>query len=134
MKASGALSPRSLLSQLFQGPAPWEEDVTGVLPEGVAIDDVLGIRVAGGEATVNLSSNFYRGCQSLSAQEEKLLVYAIVNTLSGLPAVSQVRFQVEGETVDTLVSAVFLRGPLLANPGIVRNGSAPEETAQPESP
>ena len=53
-------------------------------------------------------------------QQEQNLIYAFVNTLTELSSVSSVRFQVEGETVDHLVSAVYLRGSLLRNPGIVR--------------
>lgn len=120
MDPVGAVSPRALLQELFKGPAAWEEGAARVTPDGVSIDDILGIRIAGGEAIVNLSSNFYRCCQGLTAQQEKNLIYAVVNTLTGLPSVSSVRFQVEGEAVDYLVSAVYLRGSLLGNPGIVR--------------
>lgn len=115
-----AVSPRALLGELFKGPAEWEEGAARVLPDGVSIDDILGIRISGGEAAVNLSSNFYRCCQSLTAQQEQNLIYAMVNTLTELPSVSAVRFQVEGETVDHLVSALFLRGALMRNPGIIR--------------
>lgn len=120
MEQLDAESPRALLGELFKGPAEWEAGAVRMLPGGVSIDDVLGIRIADGEATVNLSSNFYRCCQGLTAQQEKNLIYAVVNTLTGLPSVSSVRFQVEGEAVDYLVSAVYLRGSLLGNPGIVR--------------
>lgn len=120
MDPIGAVSPRALLSELFEGPEAWETGAARVLPDGVSIDDLLGIRISGGEATVNFSSNFYRCCQSLTAQQEQNLIYAFVNTLTELSSVSSVRFQVEGETVDHLVSAVYLRGSLLRNPGIVR--------------
>ena len=115
-----AVSPRAILSELFEGPAEWEKNAARVLPDGVSIDDVLGIRIEEGEATVNLSSNFYRCCQSLTAQQERNLIYAFVNALTELPLVSAVRFQVEGETVDRLVSSLYLRGALMRNPGIIR--------------
>ena len=102
------------------GPAAWETGAARVMPDGVSIDDVLGVRIAGGEAVVNLSSNFYRCCQSLTPQQEQNLIYAIVNTLTSLTTVSSVRFQVEGEAADYLVSTIYLRGPLLRNPGIIR--------------
>lgn len=115
-----AVSPRAILNELFMGPASWEQGAARVLPDGVAIDDILGIRIADGEATVNLSSNFYRCCQSLTAQQERNMIYAMVNSLTELTQVKSVRFQVEGETVDHLVSSLFLRGPLLRNPGLIR--------------
>jgi len=120
MDKMSSVSPRALLGELFEGPAGWETGAARVLPDGVSVDDVLGIRIANVEATVNLSSNFYKCCQSLTAQQEKALIYAMVNTLTDLPSVSSVRFQVEGETVDYLVSSIFLRGALLRNPGMIR--------------
>lgn len=120
MDPISAVSPRALLSELFKGPAAWETGAARVLPDGVSIDDVLGVRISGGEAVVNLSSNFYRCCQSLTPQQEQNLIYAMVNTLTELRQVSSVRFQVEGESVDSLVSAIYLRGSLLRNPGIIR--------------
>lgn len=120
MDQVSAVSPRALLGEVFEGPAGWEEGAARVLPDGVSIDDVLGIRIADGEATVNLSSNLYKCCQSLTAQQEKALIYSMVNTLTELPSVSSVRFQVEGETVDYLVGSIYLRGALLRNPGMIR--------------
>ena len=115
-----AVSPRAMLGELFEGPAEWETGAARVLPDGVSIDDILGIRVGSYEAVVNLSSNFYRCCQSLTPQQERNLIYAMVNTLTELPQVSTVRFQVEGETVDHLVSSLYLRGALMRNEGIIR--------------
>ncbi len=115
-----AASPRALLGELFEGPDPWEEGASRVMPDGVSIEDVLGIRISGDEAVINLSSNFYRCCQSLTPQQEKNMIYAMVNALTELPAVSAVRFQVEGETVDYLIRSVYLRGALMRNPGIIR--------------
>lgn len=114
-----ALQPRALLAGVFQGPAEWETGAARALPDGVTIDDVLGVRIAGGTAAVNLSSNLYRCCQSLTAQQERCLIYAMVNTLAQLDGVNAVRFQVEGETVDSLVGEIWLRGELMENPGIV---------------
>jgi spore germination protein GerM len=121
MAPLSATSPRALLHELFKGPAACETRAVRIMPDGVSIDDVLGIRISGGEAVVNLSSNFYRCCQSLTPSGEQNLIYAMVNTLTGLDSVSSVRFQIEGETVDHLVSSMYLRGPLLRNPGIIRS-------------
>lgn len=125
----GARSPRALLKEVFAGPASWESEAARVAPDGVGIEDLLGVRVYEGEAVVNLSSNLYRCCQGLNAQQERNLVYAMVNTITGLPGVSTVRFQLEGEPVDTLVSAIFLRGSLMRNPGLIRERQTQEESA-----
>ncbi|NLG26187.1 MAG: GerMN domain-containing protein [Clostridiales bacterium] len=115
MNQKDAGSPRALLAALIAGPMPWEAG-RPVVPEGIDAGDLLGVRVEGGEAAVNLSSNFYRYCQGLPEQGERDLVYAMVNTLTGLTGINRARFYVEGEPVDTLVGAIHLRGPLLPLP------------------
>lgn len=112
-------SARAALSALMAGPKAWEEG-SATLPAGLTEADVLGIRISGGEALVNLSSNFYRCCQSFSALQEQLMVYSMVNALTDLDEVERVRFYVESEPVDTLVTTVFLRGALMRNPGLIR--------------
>ncbi len=120
MNRQSALSARARLAELFRGVEPWEAGAARVMPEGVSIDDVLGVRIEGNEAVVNFSSNFYRCCQILNQQQERNLIYSMVNTLCELPSVRAVRFQIEGETVDHLVSEIFLRGALMPNWGIVK--------------
>lgn len=135
MNQKSAVSPRALMGELFKGPMQWEEGAARVLPDGVTLDDVLGVRVIEGEAIVNLSSNLYKCCQGLTAQQERSLIYAIVNTLTELETISAVRFQVEGESVDQLVSEMFLRGPLMRNPGLIverEEAKAAEETEETE--
>ena len=122
-----ALSPRSLISELFDYAGS-----TGALsfpvPETVYASDILGIQVDGKIARVNLSGNFYRSCQLLKAEAERALIYCVVNTLCGLDEISAVRFYVEGVSADSLAGAVYLKRPLMANPGII---VMPEETGEP---
>ena len=114
-----AVSPRMLLAPLFDGPAAWESGVSRVIPDGLSPDDLLGIRVENGEAVLNFSAAFYARCQRLTAQQERNLVYAVVNTITGRDDVTAVRFQIEGATVDTLVHEISLLGPLVRNPGLI---------------
>lgn len=119
MAAADALSPRMTMAELFGEPKSWETGVQRVVPDGLTSDDLLGVRIENGEATLNFSARFYAGCQRLSAQQERNLVYALVNTLTERPDVDAVRFQIEGASVDKLVSSISLRGPLLRNPGLI---------------
>lgn len=114
-----AVSPRALLEQLIDGPLVFDGGAKPVMPDGVADADLLGIRIEERTALVNLSSNFYRLCQGLTPDEERNLIYAMVNTLCELDFVNRVRFYVAGATVDTLTRDIFLRGALLPNPGLV---------------
>lgn len=111
------LSVRVRLSLLFEGPV--SRKLRSTTPEGITIADILGIRVSGGLAHVNLSAGAYAKCQSFSRVEEELFVYALVNTLCRMEGVSGVRLYVEGEQVDVLTQFIHLEGVLLENPGRV---------------
>lgn len=119
MERGAALSPRILVEQVLLGPLPHESGVAAVAPAGTGKADIEGVRIEEGVALVNLSGNFYRSCQQLGVEAERNLIYALVNTLSGLNTVNRVRFFIDGQTVDTLVTTISLRGTLMPNPGIV---------------
>ena len=119
MSLQDSLSPRRLLEPLFAEPEDWEADVYRTIPDGLSIDDLIGVRITGGEAVLNFSSAFYAGCQRLNEQQERNLVYALVNTLTDDGSVNSVRIQIEGETVPCLVRSISLTEPLLRNPGLI---------------
>lgn len=114
-----ALSPRSLLNELFYYTDREGRQLSFPVPDNVYAEDILGIQVAGHIASVNLSANFYRCCQALDTLQERKLVYCIVNTLCALEGVRAVRFYVEGLSADTLAGSVYLKSPLMPDPGIV---------------
>ena len=127
-----ALSPKRLLTELFAFSGIENAPYRLPIPAVVYAEDLLGVQVSGGIARVNLSANFYRSCQTLSPRAERDLVYAMVNTLCTLDGVRAVRFYVEGRAADTLAGSVYLRSPLLPNPGLVAApGGAPTPTAEP---
>lgn len=117
-----ATSPRALIEQLMAGPFAFDQGAKPIFPAGVTGADLLGVHVEDGLACLNFSSNFYRLCQELSANDERSLVYALVNTLCGLPDVSRARLYIAGDTVETLSQTICLRGELLPNPGLVAIG------------
>lgn len=119
MAAEDVLSPRMTIAELFGEPRAWETGALRVVPDGLSIDDLLGVRIENGEAVLNFSARFYAGCQRLSEQQERNLVYALVNTLTERPDVNAVRFQFEGQAADRLVSSISLISPLLRNPGLI---------------
>lgn len=120
MSARRAQSAYSLVLQLISGPSSGDPGAHPVMPVGLTADDVLGVEIAGGIATVNFSANFYRLCQPLSPQEERTLVYALVNTLCEMPDVTAVAILIEGERVETLANDIYLKTELMPNPGMVR--------------
>lgn len=120
MSSRRAQSAYSLVTQLISGPSSADGGAQQTMPVGAGVNDLLGVSVAEGVAVVNFSANFYRLCQMMDADDERLMVYSLVNTLCELPGIYAVRIAIEGEYVDTLSDSIYLRGELLPNPGIVR--------------
>ena len=118
-----AQSPLHILNALFDEMLSIETDVE-VFPSGVYNDDLLGLSVEDGIASVNLSANFYRRTQSLDETAERCLVYAMVNTVCEMENISGVRFYIEGVTAESLSGSIYLKGILLPNPGIVFRDSS----------
>lgn len=116
---SGACSAKTILSEMIAYAQPEDETLHSVFPEGVVPGDVLGVRVEGSIASVNLSASFYSRCQSMDADEERCLVYAMVNALCELDSIGSVRFLVEGRSVDSLSRDIYLKSTLMPNPGLV---------------
>ena len=127
MSRSAAASPKGVLAEMILAGDPGDE-LESVFPEGVLPEDVLGVEVGDSVAVVNLSGGFYSRCQMLDSAAERRLIYAMVNALTELEGIGAVRFIVEGVSIDTLVQSIYLRTPLLPDPGIVRDeDGAPTE-------
>lgn len=118
MTRSAAISPLQLMQELVSAEAP--ENLFSVFPEGIHAGDILGISVQDKTAQVNLSANFYARCQALDARQERLLIYAMVNTLTQLNEIGAAAFLVEGEQVESLAQSIYLKTPLLPDPGLLQ--------------
>lgn len=128
MSQSAAESAMGLLCELFSFNSASIPELHSVLPEGIAQEDVLGVTVENRVAAVNLSGNFYSRCQSLNVQQERALIYAMVNTLASLPQIGAVSFLIEGEQADSLAQSIYLKTALMPDPGLVQNLTAEEQS------
>lgn len=133
-----ALSPMRTLQAMIDLPAQ-NAALQGAFPPEIGASDVLGVSILDGVATVNLSANFYAACQSADDAQERAIVYAIVNTLCTFDSIHAVQILFEGRSIDTLSHSVYLRRPLIQDPGMVyaysnAPTSAPSITAPAESP
>lgn len=90
------------LEALFSGPP----EGTGLSPIFVPETKVLDFELNNGLAIVNL--NRYATQLNVGAQGEYLAVASIVNTLTKLPDVYQVKIRIEGKAVDSLAGHVDL--------------------------
>lgn len=115
-------SVRALLSGLMQGPNAGDGDaLCSVFPESARPEDILGVHVEDGTAHINLSAALYSACQSFTPEQERALVYSIVNTLvANSGTILRVQFYIDGAVADTFAGTISIRTPLMANPGLVR--------------
>jgi hypothetical protein len=83
------------VTELLAGPESIESaaDVSTAVPDGTRL---LGLNIANGLATVDLSSEFELGGGSLSMQ---MRLAQVVYTLTQFPTVKRVQFQLDGEPV-----------------------------------
>lgn len=115
-------SARYLLGCLMQGPQTCDSPggAQAALPEGLIDADLLGVGLDGNTMLLNWSARFAAAAQGLDESAERLLVYAIVNTLSELPAVRSVCFFIGGAQPETLSGRIYLPGKFLRNMSLVR--------------
>ena len=123
---SGAGSAKTILSEMIQDRTPVDENLSSVFPPEIDPADILGVRIENGIANVNLSADFYSSCQILSPQEERNLIFAMVNALCELEQVGSVRFWVEGKAVESLSQNIYLKSALMPNPGLVQTEASEE--------
>lgn len=88
----------AVLTELLNGPAPAETraGISSCIPPGTAL---LGLSVADGVATVDLSREFSSGGGSLSMT---MRLAQVVFTLTQFPTVDSVRFRLDGEPISVL--------------------------------
>ncbi len=94
---------------------PMEPAHTRVLPKGVVVNQVS---VAGQVATVDLSRSFqteFKGGSNVAA----LAVWSLVNTVTAVPGIKQVRILFDGQAAGTFAGAIDLSKPLEADPKLL---------------
>ena len=90
----------------------------GALPAGLTDADVLGLSVEGDTLLVNLSAR-YADVLRQSPEEQRLMAYALVNTLCEMLDARRVRFYFGGETVQSLGGDLAWDGDFLYNPALI---------------
>ena len=117
-----AFNRRYLLEQLIGGTQPYDnvEGIRGLFPAGITAADLIAVGKENDTALVNLSGNLREKSQGLSPQQERALIYSMVNTLCDTRGTQRVRFFIDGQQPDTLAGAIYLPGEFLQNPEIIR--------------
>lgn len=106
-----ASSPRMLLSQLSQGPQPSDsvQGLTAVMPQGCITDTaLLGLAISQNTLLVNFAPAFSQTIEN--AADERLMAYAIVNTLCAGRHIKNVCFFLGGSQFDGFGGSIYWRG------------------------
>lgn len=98
------------------------EGLASIFPQGVTSADAIGLGLIEQTAVVDLSGSFYARCQSLTEDEERRLIYGMIDILSASLNIDAVRFTFDGETVEALAGHLFTATALLPDPNIVGEG------------
>jgi len=103
---SGLAPARASLEELLRGEVPRGCDRP--LPRGTVL---LDVRAEDGLVLADFSEQLVSGFQG-GSDNEGVVVYAIVNTLTSLPGVKRVQILVDGERIDTIGGHLDTSGPL----------------------
>ena len=97
---------RATVNQLIAGPA--DSALYPTLPAATLLED---INISGGLCTVDFSAELLEH-MSADPQDQLLMVYSIVNTLSQFDSVDTVQILIDGKTVQQGVGGMDLSGAL----------------------
>ena len=94
---------------------PVSKQLTNLFPPGT---DVRSVKVSGDTATVDFNQNF--ASKGQGSYTERMMVNAVVCTLTEFPEIKKVKFLVEGKEIDTISGHMDLLDPLTRNPDVLK--------------
>lgn len=120
MQQKSVDDPRALLEALVNGPIKSDSaQLKKGFPSDVTVQDILSVGLAQNTAIVNMKNSFAQKCSQLSEQDEYLMVYSIVDTMTMINGIKQVQFLIEGKPIESLGGKIHLARPLMRNSGII---------------
>lgn len=122
LSASSGISLLQIMEALESGPAYYDSDalISPILGE-LSMDNLISARVVNDVAILNFDSGFYSCVKNMSKQEETIMVYGIVNTLTSREQISRVQFLINNQSFETINGHIYYSQPLFPNPGIIIN-------------
>ena len=94
---------------------PVSKQLTNLFPAGT---DVRSVKVDGDMVTVDFNQNF--ASKGQGSFNERMMVNAVVCTLTEFPEIKKVKFLVEGKDIDTISGHMDLLDPLKRNPDVLK--------------
>jgi hypothetical protein len=105
-----AAHPRLLLQELCKGPQPFDlpGDTKAVMqPDAINDAAVIGLALTEDALLVNFSDAFRNAFTGDDAEKERLLAYALTNTLCASSRMEKVQFFVNGKPFDGFTGDIF---------------------------
>jgi len=120
-----AEDPYVVLGELMKGPAASDRtDAYPAMPAGITIDDVKDLYIANNRMVLDLKPEVAGKLQDVSSDNEFIMIYSIVNTLTNFEGIRSVQFLLDGERVFYLGGdkndRITVIDPIIKNPGIIR--------------
>ena len=106
---------------------PVSKQLTNLFPPGT---DVHSVKVKGEMATVDFNQNF--ASRGQGSYTERMMVNAVVCTLTEFPEIKKVKFLVDGKEVDTISGHMDLLDPLTRNPDVLKKPDKKQEKKKEE--
>ena len=94
---------------------PVSKQLTNLFPPGT---DVHSVKVQGDTATADFNQNF--ASRGQGSYTERMMVNAVVCTLTEFPEIKKVKFLVDGKEIDTISGHMDLLDPLTRNPNEIK--------------
>ena len=94
---------------------PVSKQLTNLFPAGT---QVRSVTVKGDTVTADFNQNF--AARGQGSYNERMMVNAIVCTLTEFPEIKKVKFLVEGKEIDTISGHMDLLDPLTRNPDVLK--------------
>ena len=106
-----------LIDLIFDQPKQGNAEV--FFPESISRSDIDSVTISDKKAIVHVSETFEDDIRALSAQQERDVLYCVVNTLCRNLDINRVVFYQNGAPLPSIEGRINLSGELFYNPGII---------------
>lgn len=120
ISANSSNSVSQIVESLIDGPVGYDgTDLISPVFGHLAINNLISAKVVNDLAIVNFDIEFYNTVKSLSRNQESIMIYSIVNSITEREQVNRVQFLINGQSFNTINGNINYSHPLISNPGLV---------------
>jgi spore germination protein GerM len=113
--------PSTILNELIGGPAESDtSEMWPAFPAGVDETDVKEVYISDDIVVVDFNQSILNKLKDMTPDDEMLMVYSIINSMTYLKDIRLVQFLVDGQLTQYLANSIDIRDPMMKNPGIIK--------------